>query len=78
MKELRNEYKLYQRDVAKILGITQQLYHKYEKGSSIIPLDKLIILADYYKTSIDYLLYRTDERLQYRISKKHNKIVHPN
>lgn len=38
----------------------QSLYSKYERGEREIPLRMLIILADYYKTNLDYLIYRTD------------------
>lgn len=65
LKEIREDNDLYQKDIANILGITQQQYNKYELGINAIPLEKINILADYYKTSIDYLTYRTDQRKPY-------------
>ncbi len=68
LKEIREDHDLYQKDIANILGVTQQQYKKYELGINSIPLEKINILADYYKTSIDYLTYRTDERKPYNKS----------
>ena len=65
LKEIREDHDLFQKDIATILGVTQQQYNKYELGINTIPLEKINILADYYKTSIDYLTYRTDERKPY-------------
>ena len=65
LKEIREDNDLYQKDIANLLGITQQQYNKYELGINAIPLEKINILADCYKTSIDYLTFRTDERKAY-------------
>lgn len=65
LKEIREDHDLYQKDVAKILGVSQQQYNKYELGINSMPIEKINILADYYKTSIDYIVYRTDERKPY-------------
>ena len=73
LKEIREDHDLYQKDIASILGVTQQQYNKYELGIYSIPLEKINILADYYKTSIDYLTYRTDERKPYNKSILKNK-----
>ena len=54
LKEIRENNDLYQKDIANILGVTQQQYNKYELGINAIPLEKTNILADYYKTNIDY------------------------
>lgn len=42
-------------------GIEQALLSKYENGVRIPPTETLIILADYYNVSVDYLLGRTDK-----------------
>ena len=65
LREIREDNDLNQTQIAKILHTTQQQYSKYELGIQVIPAEKLSILADYYKTSIDYLLYRTDDRKPY-------------
>ena len=62
LRELREERQLKQKEIAKLLNITQQQYSEYELGTRIIPLKKLIILADFYDVSIDYLLSRTNKK----------------
>lgn len=65
LKEIREDNSLTQRDIARVLNTTQQQYSKYELGIQILPLEKLNILANYYNTSIDYLIGRTDIRKPY-------------
>ncbi len=65
LKEIREDKDLSQSEIAKLLKVTQPQYSRYELGVNIIPLEKLEILANYYDTSIDYILYRTDERKPY-------------
>ena len=60
IKDLREDNDLTQAFVAKLLFITQQQYSLYEKGYRDIPTALLIILADYYNVSIDYILNRTN------------------
>ena len=54
--ELREYNELYQKDIAKILNVSQQLYSFWEKGTKIIPLKHLNTLCNYYKVSMDYIL----------------------
>ncbi len=61
-KSLREDNDLKQSDVAKALNIKQQQYSEYEIGKRLIPIHYLDKLADFYKTSTDYLLGRTDKR----------------
>ena len=65
LKEIRQDRDLHQKDVAKILKISQVQYSRYERGIRTIPIDKLAILAKYYNVSIDYLLNLTNERTPY-------------
>ena len=65
LKELREDKDLFQKDISEILKTDQSNYSKYELEKIAIPLESLEILADYYNTSIDYILYRTDERKPY-------------
>lgn len=60
LKDLREDHDLSQRAVAKILFTSQQQYSKYENGYREIPTTMLITLADFYNTSVDYILGRTD------------------
>ena len=62
IRDLREDQDLSQKQVAQMLGMSQTGYSKYETGENDIPTAVLIKLADFYKTSIDYLLGRTDTR----------------
>ena len=55
LKEIRDDRRITQKEIAKLLNTTQQQYSKYEIGIQMIPVEKLIILADFYHTSIDSL-----------------------
>ena len=68
LKEIREDNDLKQEHVAKALGIKQQQYSEYERGVVLISIEKLDKLADFYDTSIDYLVGRTDERKPYKKS----------
>lgn len=65
IKELREDNDLRQKDVAKILNISQQQYARYELEENEMAYGQLIKLAEHYNTSIDYILYVTDERKPY-------------
>ena len=65
LKDLREDNDLMQKQVADILNTTQQQYSKYETGIRLIPIDKINILADYYETSVDYILGRTNIKAPY-------------
>jgi len=62
IRDLREDNDLYQRDLAKVLHCSQQTYSDYECGKTDVPSEVLIALADYYKTSVDYILGRKDEK----------------
>ena len=65
IKEIREDKGYTQTEIAKILHTTQQQYSKYELGIQIIPLEKIVILAKFYQTSVDYLIGLTDIRKPY-------------
>ena len=56
IRELREDRKLNQTQVAKMLGMSQTGYSKYETGENDIPTTILIKLAQFYDTSTDYIL----------------------
>ncbi len=60
LKDLREDNDLTQKQVAEFLLITQQQYSLYERGYRDISSDCLVSLANFYKTSVDYILGRTD------------------
>lgn len=65
IKNLREDNDFTQKQLSKILNISQVAYSYYELEKRNIPLELLSKLADFYNTSIDYLLYRTDEMKPY-------------
>ena len=73
IRNLREDNDLTQNELSKYLNISQVAYSYYELGKRTIPLELLSQLADYYNTSIDYLLYRTDIITPYPRSKKWDK-----
>lgn len=56
IKDLREDNDKLQKDIADLLGISQQYYSEYENGNRTIPITHLITLSKYYNTSIDYLV----------------------
>jgi transcriptional regulator with XRE-family HTH domain len=54
-----------QKQIAEYLGISQNTYSQYENGQRQIPIEMLIALAQYYKTSTDYILELTDIKKPY-------------
>lgn len=65
IRDLREDKDMTQSEIAKILHCSQRVYSNYERGDVDIPTQLLINLADYYNTSVDYLLGLTDERKPY-------------
>ena len=72
LKEIRNSKGLLQIKVAMDLSITQETVSSYETGRVLPSSDMLIKLADYYDTSIDYLLCRTEYNLPINRVKPNN------
>ena len=58
IRDLREDHDLTQKQVAKILNCSQQVYSNYELGQRDIPTAILIKLADYYNVTTDYILGR--------------------
>lgn len=65
IRDLREDRDLTQRQLAEVLHISQASYSRYESGALDIPSGALIALAEFYKTSVDYLLGLTDEKTPY-------------
>lgn len=65
IRDFREDNDLIQTQVAKMLGMSQTGYSKYETGENDIPTYVLIKLSDFYNTSVDYLLGLTDEMRPY-------------
>ncbi|MBQ0109686.1 MAG: helix-turn-helix transcriptional regulator [Clostridiales bacterium] len=62
LRDLREDSDLSQTKLAKILGMSQTGYSKYETGENDVPTSILIKLARFYGVSIDYLLGETDKK----------------
>ena len=58
IRELREDRDLRQSDIAEFLNCSQVAYSHYELGKRDIPTEVLMLLADFYQTSTDYLLGR--------------------
>lgn len=65
IRNLREDKDLNQTQIAKILGMSQTGYSKYETGENDIPTAILIKLAKFYNTSTDYLLGQTETKERY-------------
>ena len=61
LKDLRKQKKVGQKEVAELLGVSLRSYQFYESGEYDPSLPNLVILADYFQVSTDYLLGRSDE-----------------
>ncbi|MCG8482092.1 MAG: helix-turn-helix transcriptional regulator [Clostridia bacterium] len=70
IRELREDKDCTQKDISQLLHCSQQVYSNYELGQRDVPTQFLIKLANFYNTSVDYLLGLTDERKAYPRSKE--------
>ena len=61
LRDIREDHDLKQIDIARVLGIEQTNYSKYELGKNMMGIDKYIILAKFYNISLDYLCGLTNE-----------------
>lgn len=66
IRDLRTDNDMTQSELAKLLGMSQTGYSKYETGENDIPTQILIKLARIYNTSIDYLLDPTNCKSRYK------------
>ena len=62
IRDLREDADITQTELGNILNLSQRTYAYYESRQRTIPPEILIKLADYYETSVDYILGRVDER----------------
>lgn len=56
IRNLREDHDLKQIDIAKILEVKRSTYAMWELGDVNFPIDKLVILAKYFHTNIEYML----------------------
>lgn len=60
LKELREAYKLNQTELGEILGVTNQTVSNWENGNIAPSIEMVEKIANYFKVSVDYPLFRTD------------------
>ena len=60
LRDLREDMDMNQTEIAKLLHTSQTVYSRYERGFQTIPVEHLLILADFYQVSTDYLLGREE------------------
>ncbi|MBQ6819162.1 MAG: helix-turn-helix transcriptional regulator [Clostridia bacterium] len=65
LRDLREDRDLVQKEIAALLQIDQRVYSNYETGKREIPTRFVIRLADFYHTSTDYILGRTNDPKPY-------------
>lgn len=70
IRDIRIDRGLTQEDIAKILHVSQNTYSQYEIGTTRYPLDAVVILAEFYGVSMDYLVGLTDEMTPYPRKRK--------
>lgn len=61
LRDLREDNDCTQKDIARLLGMKQPQYSRYESGQRDVPTAVLIRLSEYYNTSVDYILGITDD-----------------
>ena len=74
IRNMRIDRGLSQEEIGKLLNIKQNTYSQYEIGILSYPLDAVVKLAEFYGTSVDYLLGLTDEETPYPRKKRSAKV----
>ena len=62
IRDLREDHDKTQKQIADILGTSQTMYARYERGANELPIRHLLKLCDYYGVSADYILGRTEKK----------------
>ena len=55
LRDLREDADKSQAEIAKIIGTSQSYYAQYENGKRAIPFERMVVLAEYYNVSLDYI-----------------------
>lgn len=70
IRNLREDSDKTQQEIADILGTSQTMYARYERGANELPIHHLITLCQYYHVSADYLLGLSNEKLSSIVKKR--------
>ena len=62
IRDLREDADLTQQQVADVLGTSQTMYARYERGANELPIHHLLKLCELYNVSSDYILGMSDAR----------------
>ena len=62
IRDLREDHDKTQQEIAEVLGTSQTMYARYERGANELPIHHLVKLCDYYGVSADYMLGRTNKQ----------------
>lgn len=60
LRDLRNDKDMTQSEVADIIKTSANYYGEYENGKREIPIDRILLLAEFYNVSLDYITRRTN------------------
>ena len=74
LKKLREEAGVSQKNLAEVIGVSQQSINKYENHNIEPDIGTLIRIADYFSTSVDYLIGHTDIRRKIEAEKQQYSI----
>jgi len=61
IRDLREDHDKTQQEIAEVLGTSQTMYARYERGANELPIHHLLKLCDYYHVSADYILGRVEK-----------------
>ncbi len=75
LRDLKEDSDLTQKQVAEIIGVSVNHYGKYGRGETDIPFEKVILLADYYNASLDYIAGRTNRKTDGELSDDERKFT---
>ena len=70
IRNLREDADFTQKQIAELLSTNQSNYSKTERGVKALSLEEAVTLAQFYKTSVDYIVGLTDERYPYPRSRR--------
>lgn len=73
VRELREEHEITQKELGKLLGVDHSTYGSWERGRDLFPLERLIILANFYQVSLDYITNLTKEKIYPDLAQTINK-----
>lgn len=64
LEELRDDYNLTKKEIAKQLGVSDSIYSRWENDRDAIPTRRLYQIANYYQLNLDYILKLTDKKIK--------------